>query len=270
MKQDFASTVYNARVGHEKFHDLNELRAFTERLIQLWDRDHDRPFKMKSEYAVGSGPLIWSFTQHVVELTRTILDLSRQNRMIIAVPLIRLSVENTMTSVWAYLVPDSAKAVVFEGLRNKKNTIAGIIKQNAEGFDAESLGKAQAELSEFEEYRLPAAQNFQQLCDQILGGTGIKLSWRVMSSYSHAQMPMADFYLNEVPKTDDMPLGIEFNPDATLKSHEAWLGTSICMLITSMKVCDSINQEGRHKTQLGRAAKMMGISLDLKLANEQK
>ena len=82
---------------HENLPDPASIRAFMKKYIALWDRDAELPFEMMSEYVRGTGPIIWSLTNHTVELARTIVELSAADRMIIATPLIRLCVENAMT-----------------------------------------------------------------------------------------------------------------------------------------------------------------------------
>jgi hypothetical protein len=259
------TATYNASAAHERFQDLADLRRFARKLVELWDRGRGTSFKMKIEYINQGGPLIWSYTQHSVELMRTILDLSAQDRMVIAVPLIRLMVENAMTSIWVYLSPPATRAVVHEGLRQQRAAIADIIKVGAEGFDESNLDEVNKKLKDFEGDNLPAGQHFDQRCKQIVAGLGVYASWRILSSLSHAGMALGDFYLVE---THEPPYLI-LNEDARLDYHEAWFGTAICMLIVSMKACDLIDARGGHKTQLERAARRMGISLDFALVDEQ-
>lgn len=262
--------TYNPPVVHEKFNDLTELRAFAKRLIHAWDRDRDRTFKMKREYADATGPVIWSYTQHVVELMRTVLDLSEQDRIVIAIPLIRLAVENTMTSIWMYLYPGAARAIIHEGLRTRRAGIKDILEVGAAGFDEAKLAEVEAQLEEFSDHALPAGRYFDKRCREIVDGLGVYATWRVYSGLSHAGLTLADFYLREIPQTDTDPMGIAFDPDAKLSAHEAFLGSAVCMLIASLKICDQIDGEGRRKTQVERAAKKMGITLDFKLASAQE
>lgn len=265
MNAELPTFTFNAAATHQKFQDLAELRAFAGRLIALWDKDREKTWEIKNEYR-ESGPLILSYTQHVVELLRTILQLSAEDRIVIAVPLIRLTVENTMTAVWAYLAPSTAaRAVIREGFRLRRAAILDILKVGAAGFDEADLAKVEADLDEFSADKATEAEQFRALCDAIDGGLGIYATWRIMSSYSHAGMQLADHYLEEVPRSPEAPDGVVFNPDAKLDQHEAWLGTAICMLIASMKLCNEIEVKGRIRDQVEKAARRMGISLDFAL-----
>lgn len=249
-----AEELFNGAAVHEGFHDLADLRAFARKLIEHWDRWQMKPFHMKGEYEVG-GPILWSFTNHVVNLMRTVLDLSEKDRGIIAVPLIRLIVENTMTGMWLYLELSNTWAVLTEGFQKRRAAIKGVIEIEGEGFDKSDLDEIDQILKSLDSATLPP---FEQRCADIEGGKAIYVVYRVMSSYCHAGMALGDFYLGE---TEEDP-GLERIPDARLPNHEAWLGAAVSMLIISMKLCDNIDYKGGLKSQLDRAAKRMGMSLN--------
>lgn len=73
MSNELPPYNFNAAATHERFRDVIELRAFAARLITLWDKDLTKAWEIKGEYR-ESGPVILSYTQHVVELLRTILS----------------------------------------------------------------------------------------------------------------------------------------------------------------------------------------------------
>ncbi len=253
---------YNAEAVHENFRDLTELRAFARWLIEQWDRVRVRPFEMKPEFARGGGQMIWSYTNHVVELMRTVLALSEQNRLVIALPLIRLMVENAVTSIWLYLEPENVRAVIHEGLRLRKAALENVLETAAEGYDQSDVDEVAEEMEEFAQHDLPAGRSFEQRCRSIAGGMDVYMSWRVLSSLSHAGMAMGDFYLEEI----DQAPGIAFAPDVEAPNHEPWLGTAICMVIAALKTCNEIDGKGRLRAQVARAEKRMGISMTLQKA----
>lgn len=183
--------------------------------------------------------------------------------MVIAVPLIRLTIENTMTAVWAYLAPAAAaRAILHEGFRLRRAAILDILKVGTAGFNDADLDRIEADLLEFSADKATEEKEFRALCDQIAGGLGIYATWRVMSSYSHAGMQLTDHYLEEVPVSEQAHDGVVFNPDAKIDHHEAWLGTAVCMLIGSIKICNQIEVKGRSRTRIENAAKRRGVSLD--------
>lgn len=109
---------------------------------------------------------------------------------------------------------------------------------------------------------------FEKRCKAIVDGPAVYTTWRMASSLSHAGMSMIDFYLVEAERSDDNPLGIALNHNATLPSHEAWLGTAACALLACMKAYDLITAEGRLQTQIAEGAERMGIGLDFQLSGD--
>lgn len=261
--QKFAT--FNASLDHSRFKDLSELRRFMQRYIDLWDRDRGRGAEIKVEYAEGSGPVIWALANHSVELSRTILLLSEQNRLAVAVPLIRLLIENMITGIWLYLSPDSARSLVHEGLRNRVAAIREVIGHGAAGFTQETLDEWTSHLDEFEPDASEEGRKFEKRCKAIVDGPGVYTTWRMASTLSHAGTAIGDLYLVATERSAENPLGVALNPGAILPSHEAWLGTSVCTLLGSMKTFDLISTKGRFKNQIADGAKRMGIGLEFKL-----
>lgn len=260
--------VFNGGAQHQQFRDIAGLRHFMRHYIDLWDRDRERGVEIKSEYAQAAGPVIWSLANHSVELSRTILLLSEQNRLVIAVPLIRLLLENMITGAWLYLSPDNARALVHEGLRNRVAAIREVVGRSSPGFEPELLDEWAGYLDEFEQDANEQGRKFEKRCRAIVDGPDVYTTWRIASALSHAGLTMSDFYLVATKKSEHNPLGIAFHSNATLPSHEAWIGTAACTLLGSMKTFDLISAKGRLKNQIADGAKRMGIGLDFRLANE--
>lgn len=258
--------MFNASVQHDRFKDLAELRGFVQRFIDLWDRERERGVEIKITHT-KAGPAIWSLANHSVELTRTILLLSEQNRLVVAVPLIRLLLENMITGVWLYLSPNSAPGLVHEGLRNRVAAIREVLGYGSAGFTEETLAEWTGYLDEFGADASREGRYFEQRCKAIVDGPAVYTTWRMASSLSHAGMSMIDFYLVQSERSDDNPLGISLNHNATLPSHEAWVGTAGCTLLGCMKSYDLISAKGRLKTQIAGGAKRMGVGLEFRLVD---
>ena len=211
---------------HENLPDPASIRTFITKHIALWDRDAERPFEMKSEYVCGTGPIIWSLTNHTVELAQTIVELSAADRMIIATPLIRLCVENAMTAAWMLVTPDAVKATLHEGMRQRRAAIKEVLEQGLTGFDDESLLAAERDVEEFEGNKSPEGKSVEQRFKALKGGAGVYVTYRILSSLSHAGMTLGDHYLAEIPVSPDAPAGVAFDRERKLDSHQAWLGTA--------------------------------------------
>lgn len=246
--------IYNEAVMHERFSDLSEMRAYARKMIGHWDRSREKPFNMKSEFDVQSGgPFIWSFANHAVNLMRTIVELSEKDRMLHAMPLIRLMVENAMTAIWLYLEPSNARAIIKEGFRQRRAAFENLVETEAEGFDRSDIDEMDTILKNLD-IELPS---FEQRCRQIVGGLEVYIHWRLLSTYSHAGMGLGDFYLEEITE----PPGLAFAPDAKLQGHEAWFGTALCMLLAAMKVCNLIDGKGSLKSQIEQAERKIGVPM---------
>lgn len=256
-----AEDLYNAAAVHEGFHDLAELRAFARKLIVQWDRWQMKDLHIKIEFEVG-GPILWSFANHVVNLMRTVLDLSEKDRGIIAIPLIRLMIENAMTGIWLFLEPGNTWSILTEGFQKRKAAINGVIETGGVGFDKSDVEEIDQVLETLDSATLPP---FEQRCADIEGGKVVYVAYRVLSSYCHAGMALGDFYLGETERH----IGLERIPDARLQSHEAWLGSAVSMLMISMKLCDNIDYRGGLRRQLDRASKRMGMSLNFVKATKK-
>jgi hypothetical protein len=80
---------------------------------------------------------------------RTVLALSEQNRLVIALPLIRLMVENAVTSIWLYLEPENVRAVIHEGLRLRKAALENVLETAAEGYDQSDVDEVAEEMEAY-------------------------------------------------------------------------------------------------------------------------
>jgi hypothetical protein len=253
--------------SHPKFRDPNDIREFMVGLVKLWDRDRDDAFEMKAEYALGPGVLIWSLTNHTVELSRDIISMSERGRYLTAMPLVRLSMECAITAAWSLVAPGAAGGIVHEGVRQRRAVIAEIVRNGAYGFDATSLAKAESELADVADKKMEEAKFIEKRFFAMHSGRELYTSYRVASSLSHAGMTLADSYLKDVGVSVVAPLGVAFQPDQELEPAEAWLGTAASMLVLAMKACNEIDGRGRHKTQLKKAAKKLGVSMEIRLAD---
>ena len=245
------------------------IRTFITKLVALWDRDSERPFQMTSDYASGSGPVIWSLTNHTVELARTVVELSAADRMLVAMPLVRLIIENAMTIAWLYASPTATKALVHEGLRQRRRAIEHVVSLGAAGFDGDSIKKAADEQEEFVGFRSSQGSSLEQRFKALEGGDSMYSTYRMASALSHAGLTLADQYLIEIPKTREYPLGISFAPDRTLDVGDAWLGTSATMLLLAMTTCDRVDESRHQKNQLAEAASKLDLDMTATLIGEE-
>lgn len=252
---------------HESFRTPAEIRAFTRKLIALWERDRERPFDMKAEYANGAGPMIWSLTNHTVRLAQAVDILATDGvSLLVAVPLIRLCIDNAMTCAWLLVSDKAAGGLVHEGMRQRKAAIEGIVQRGVAGFDDSTLAEAIKELEEFTPMKLAEAQYIQRRFLALEDGAAMYDTYRIASSLSHAGAVLADSYLRTVPETQEFPLGVALDHNDELDNEESWLGITASMLTLALTACNQIDARGRMKTQLEKASKTLGVSMEIKRA----
>jgi len=254
-------------VEHSAFGDIADLRRFVQSFIDLWDEHQGNTVDLHVEHA-ESGVAIWSLANHSVELSRTVLLLSEQDRMIIAVPLIRLLLENMITAAWLYVSPEAARALVHEGLRNRVAAIREVVQRDIAGFTPDLLDEWKAQLDGFSGEDTAEGRHFEKRCRTLVDGPSVYTTWRVASALSHAGTTLSDFYLVAVEKTDQNPIGIAVNRASILPFHEAWLGTTAWALIGSMKAFDLASAEHPFSAEIADGAARMGINLEFQLIAE--
>lgn len=214
--------------------------------------------------------MIWSYAHHAVELLRLVVTLSEEDRLVLAVPQIRLLLELAMTSIWLYLNPDNAAgALIHEDLRQKKATVDEALKAGHEQL-RDLVARLEAEQAPFLGDASREGQYIAHRFKAIDGGSEMYPLYRVLCGDSHATARLADFYLENHDRDKAHPLGIVLNPDAKLDSHESTLGIAISMTLCALKACDLVDAKGRRKSQLAKAAKRFGITLEFRLAASEK
>jgi len=257
---------FNEPVEHESFEDLDDLRRFVGTLTEAWDRSESGGIKIRRGYALAAGPVIWSLTHHSVALARTVMVLSEQDRLVIAMPLIRLQIENMVTAIWLYLTPEGARALVHEALRNRVAAVREVVQRGAVGFTTETLEEWQGQLDKFTTDASEEGPRFERRCRSLQGGPDLYTSWRIASSLSHAGTGISDFYLVETASSKSNPLGIALNPNATLGSQEAWLGTVGSALLATLAAFERVSEGSGLTNVVANGAQRLGVTLDFHLA----
>lgn len=241
------------------------VRACIQGLIDLWDRGE--PVEIQTEFA-PAGLVIWSLANHSVELSRSILALSSQDRLVVSVPLIRLLIENLVTSEWLYLMPNAGRALIHEGLRTKVAGMREATERGTDGFTQESLDSWMTELASFGTDASVEGRSFQARCHAVVGGDELYTTWRVASALSHAGLAMSDFYLISSEASDEYPLGVGVARSRKLPGHEYWLGVAAAALLRAIKAYDLVSLPHGLAGPLDLSARQLGVNLEVRLADD--
>ena len=250
------------------FRDLEEIKQFIRRHIDLWDRERGRALQMKAEFAKGTGPLIWGLTNHAVVTARALLLLISNGPLIAAIPQVRLMMDLGVTSDWLSVHPNAAGALYYEHLRQRKAAIEEVLVGKKPGLTEEARDMILAEMDEFVGDKHPTGQYTDKRFKAMEGGADVYINYRIASAFALASADLADTYLIAIPPSAESPLGIALSPDEDidLSQREAWVGTAASMLVLALTAANTIDSKGRFKTQLTKAANRLGVSMDIQLA----
>lgn len=221
---------------------------------------------IQTEFA-PAGLVIWSLANHSVELSRSILDLSSRDRLVVSVPLIRLLIENLVTSEWLYLMPDAGRALIHEGLRTRVAGMREATERGTDGFTQESLDSWMTELASVAADASFEGRSFQARCHALVGGDALYTTWRVASALSHAGLAMSDFYVVPSEASDENPLGVGVARGRKLPGHEHWLGVAAAALLRTIKAYDLVSLPHGFAGSLDACARELGVNLDVRLAD---
>lgn len=204
---------------------------------------------------------------HAVRMARAVLILDGFSSGIEMVPSVRLIMECGVTAAWLLLTPGSGHALKRDGAENRKKAIEHLMRVDREYGEAavEGVGpgyrQALRALEELEGAEGPKSFIFEQRCKALYDGEGLYVLYRVLSAESHAGLGIEDYYLVEDP---DSPIGISFDPDAPNEFRVSVLGIAAAMLFLALNAEDHARVKPRHSTQLRRAAKRIGVPVDIR------
>jgi hypothetical protein len=171
------------------------------------------------------------------------------------VPMVRAIFEMGATAAWLLLIPGSGDSLVKQGVTKRRVAQTELI---AYGVDATAaLDETEVALAEMD--AVPGG-NFQSTCLALADGPGLYLTYRALSTESHAGLGIADAYFVEVP---DDELGIAFSPNEKLVPREAYFGIAAAMLFLAVNADETAREKPTHTTQLRKIAKRLGVGTEI-------
>jgi hypothetical protein len=219
---------------------------------------------------IDGGPLtgiaVYVLAQHAVALTQSVILLVESQMYLQAVPLIRLTMECGMTAAWLSVAPNAGNASYHESERNRREIIRALFEDPALR-DEEVLAEVEEKVRELAEHRDASAQYFKTLCNQIVGGEKMYVSYRILSGYSHAGMPLVEPYLKDVPKDKKNASGVVLLEKSNYGSAEVSLGYQVAMLCLAMTAWDNLTKGEKRRDELNIIASRFGIGRVIELRN---
>ncbi|NWJ69173.1 hypothetical protein HX744_00980 [Pseudonocardia sp. ICBG1122] len=101
------------------------------------------------------------------------------------------------------------------------------------------------------------ARRFEKLCKSLEpGGEQAYSLYRLMSGYCHPGAEVLEFYVSE-------PISVQRDPKH-FDNPEHWLQILCCALVWAGRSVDMLDKKRPRRNELRRAAKLLGISPELK------
>jgi len=236
----------------------------TGRLINLWEQHMSARFIPRDGLHPSNALQIWTFTHHAARLSRAVLTLHEAGHSFEAMALIRQTLECAMNSAWLLLTDDGGAALSAVDTKNRR-----VMYREVTDLGLADLSEVLRRVEE-EEARDAATvtrtRSFEERCRLIAGGDQIYAIWRTLSLYSHATSSVADIYLEQVPESEDSPLGITMLVNADWDEAETWMRVQALMLLLAQIAADDAHAKPMHRTQLGRARKRLGVNWEIREA----
>ncbi|MCT9820560.1 hypothetical protein N3K63_09725 [Microbacterium sp. W1N] len=235
---------------------IDTVRKAIADLDRLWDRavgTSGAPFRPDLDLRRAIG--VHTHAHNAVQLARALLVLDAGDAQFALVPTVRAIFEMGVTAAWLLLTPGSGDSLVKRGVAQRKVAQTELI---AYGVDAtEALDSSVAALAELED--VPGG-NFRSTCLALADGPGLYLTYRALSTESHAGLGIADAYFVE---TTEHELGIAFKPDAVIEPRDAYLGIAAAMLFLAVNADETARAKPHHSTQLRKIANRLGVSTEV-------
>jgi len=121
--------------------------------------------------------------------------------------------------------------------------------------DEDARATTQQYLAELQDEMRSSGRKFRERCEDLQGGLRLYSFWRIAASESHASTAVADRYIEQRPETES---GVALSPDPRPGAHEAWLGTSLTMLVLASLAADRYDPTRRRRTRLKEIARELG------------
>ncbi|MCK0116999.1 DUF5677 domain-containing protein [Isoptericola sp. S6320L] len=237
--------------------DSDSVRERLDELATTWDAEGDTiELATRESYVIGV--VVFGLTSHCHHLSRGIRALDRAGLQQAAIPLVRQLIECAMTVLWLECYGErAARALMHEHAQNRDKTFAEFIRTGG-NLDADTLKDAEDYLADLEDEAKSAGRKFRERCEDIEGGLHMYAFWRIASGESHASTAVCDKYTHEVPES---PVGIALSPDPKPGAWDAWLGTSLTMLVLASLAADRFDKTRRRRTHLKAIAREVGTAV---------
>jgi len=230
------------------------VRSRMDEILASWEMDAGTISLRTREHHM-LGVIVFGLVSHCHHLARGIRALDDVGLHQAAVPLVRQLIECAVTVLWveSYGVR-AARALMSEHAQNRQQTFTEFMRSGG-NVDDDVLATTEQYLAELEDEMRSSGRKFRERCEDLEGGLRLYAFWRIASSECHASTAVADRYMTERPGTE---AGVALSPDPRPGAHEAWLATSLTMLVLASLAADRYDPARRRRTRLKEIARELG------------
>lgn len=237
--------------------ETDAVRERLDELAETWETE-DSTIELGVREHQMLGVIVFGLTSHCHHLSRGIRALDEAGVQQAAVPLVRQMIECAMTVLWVEIFGErAARALMREHAQNRDKTFTEFVRTGGD-VDDETLQQTQEYLDELEDEIKATGRNFRERCEDIEGGLGMYAFWRIAAGESHSSTAVADRYIHETPGT---AVGIALSTNPKPGAWDAWLGTSLTMLVLASLAADRFDATRRRRTRLKEIAREMGTNM---------
>jgi hypothetical protein len=228
-------------------------------LVAAWDAERP-PSRVSAGQNLAFGPVMFAHVAHLHRLAAGVLTLHRADKMLVAMPLVRQSLECAMRAVWLEMYRDNLPALVHDGERQRRNALDEAARTGQIREDDAALQRSRDWCDRHEDVRgATSGSVFGQLCSEIALGTGIYAHYRLVSNFTHPGSMLTDMYI-DIERAEAG--GQNFITNPKMPAGGAWLKYEAYMLILGGLAWDRVDVTHHHRVLLTRLAALFDVPTD--------
>lgn len=232
------------------------------RLVSIWEEvvETEVPVLEDGDWERGVSARVQ--VEHAFGLTRAVLVLADSGLRIESVPLVRMTMECAVTTVWLTIASGSGKASYHKATVDFKNLNLALLKiENRPAAEEADIKMIDAEIEKLETFRQKEAKCFLDHCASVDSGVWLYAYYRLFSKTSHGGANLNDEYLQTVEHSVEAPLGLAFKGQQAFALWPIVLGFQVTMLFNALQAWDRISQKHPRKAALNAIGSQHKITL---------
>jgi hypothetical protein len=235
--------------------ELARARLSLAALVDLWGKQRTASIEFRAELDEKQALAIHSHANHAVGLARAILVLEEAGFGVEMIPIVRAVYETAITAAWLLVTPHSGDVLIRQGASDRRKAQDDMIRLGDATEDTPGYRQTTEVLELLED--VSGSFAFEQRCRSLADGGSLYLTFRILSSWSHAGMGLMDFYVDEDPESA-IEVAVYHAPK--FETRTSVVGVAACALLLALNADELARRKPAHTTQLRSVAKRLGAS----------